>query len=111
MTAYSAGIIEEIRDLERAEARVARVVGPVVNCDSAEEVYRAALKKLGHNVATLRGKAAEVAFNLVDGTTHRQQRDALAMGSAVLADRERRFGSNAKQPQKSHAVRVVPVGQ
>jgi hypothetical protein len=85
----SADPVRRMQDVRAAEAEVSPVVGPVVGMDSANEIFREALRQLGVDTWKIHPSALPALFRHARATGAR--RSVPAMDSASAADVARRF--------------------
>jgi hypothetical protein len=90
---YSIGCANPVRclqDIQAAQADVAPVVGAIIGMDSAAEVFRTALSRLGVNTRSVYPSALPAVFR---AARHRQRErgPSIAMDSAATASFDRMF--------------------
>ena len=73
----------EFRQLEQAKVDVRAVVGDVIGMDSAEEVYRFALGKMGHDHKDMPAAGLRTMFNAVKDVKASRQAPRIAEDSAA----------------------------
>ena len=89
----TARVLHAVQRYEEARAEVAPFVGDIgFGCDSADEVYECALKKMGHDVGGLAGQpnAARAVFLALKGR-RASTRPRLATDAKTVSARNQMF--------------------
>jgi hypothetical protein len=98
-------VLRRVQQYEAARAEVAPFVGDIgYACDSADAVYRTALKRLGHDVSEIKAEGAATALWPVLRSKKPARSHAMATDSAAVSRRNEMFPNGNRLRQGYYRV-------